>query len=88
MASITTIDDLTPEVDAAVRAAVANEFPDRDARIRLCASEQEHDIVRVLLPVPKLHPPPFVIYAIDRRTQKVKRLQGDAAKPYLIANYK
>ncbi len=80
--------DIPPEVDAAIRAEVALNFPGREIRLSICSTESIRYIVRVHLPLPKLKPSPYVIYEFDRRSGKVTRLEGESAKPYRILNYK
>jgi hypothetical protein len=84
------IENLPPEVDATVRSAIASEFPDRVvSHTRIAESSQQGVVVRVfLLSLRGLKPPPYMIYRVDLPSMVVRRLSGDEAALYKIANYK
>jgi hypothetical protein len=87
MASPST-EDVPPDVDAAVRAAVARDYPGREiGAIRSCAASPAERVVRVFLPVPRLRPSPYCVYRIEPNGV-ARRLEGDEAAPFAIANYK
>ena len=77
-----------PDVDAAVRAAVARDYPGREiGRIRSCAASPSERVVRVFLPVPRLRPSPYCVYRVES-DGIARRLEGDEAARYAIPNYK
>jgi hypothetical protein len=85
--------DLSPEVpaefEAAVRIAVARDYPGRDVgELKCCAIEPTRFVVRVYLPVAKMRPMPYTIYAVQRDGLAANRLEGEPAEPYRIKNYK
>ena len=77
------------DVDAAVRAAVARDYPGREvSAIKSCAASPSERVLRVYLPVPKLRPTPYVVYRVELPSKITCQLVGEEAAPYRIANYK
>jgi hypothetical protein len=76
------------DVEAAMHATIAVDYPGKEYRLRLCSSEPSRFVFRVYFSVPGLKPSPYTIYTFDKTTRGVTELQGDIASPYRIANYK
>ena len=77
------------DVDTAVRAAVARDYPGREiSAIRSCAASRSERVVRDYLPVPKLRPTPYVVYRVELPSKVAIQLLGKESAPYRIADYK
>lgn len=77
------------DLDAAVREAVARDYPGREiSAIRSCGASPPERVVRVYLPVPKMRPTPYVIYRVELPSKVARQLVDQEAAPYRIANYK
>jgi hypothetical protein len=85
----TSTEAVPADLDAAVRAAVARDYPGREiSAIRSCAMSPSERVLRVYLPVPNLRPTPYVVYRVELPSKLARQLQGQEAEPYRIANYK
>ena len=81
--------ELPREVENADKLAANRDYPGREiAMVKCAAIEPGRIVVRVYLPVPKLKPTPYIIYAVNREDSEAQRLEAEEAALYRIKNYK
>jgi hypothetical protein len=83
------MENLPPEVEAAVRKAVLQDLPHGAiSRIDVCEVSANAYVVRVFLPVEGLKPTPYRVCRIAIPSLQVRHLKGDESRPHRISNYK